>query len=133
LKIFSKDCPRCRVEGCGGQVWRAVERENLMTRHPIVGLSLAATLLASCAQNGEVGNRAAPPAAKTQDEASADVVVSGTRISGRVAAESSLYAPPPPPPPAMVAPGIYMPQAVSPPYHDQGRDKFASFEQNIFK
>ena len=50
-----------------------------MTRHPIVGLSLAATLLASCAQNGEVENRAAPPAAKTQYEASADVVVSGTK------------------------------------------------------
>ena len=103
-----------------------------MTRHPIVGLSLAATLLASCAQKGEVENRAAPPAAKTQYEASADLVVTGTRISGRVAAESSLYAPPPPPP-AMVAPGIYMPLMASPPYHDQGRDKFASFEQNIFK
>lgn len=107
-----------------------------MTRHPIIGLSLAATLLASCAQNGEVENRAAPPAAKTQYEEAADVVVTGSLARSRVAAEANLYsmpAPPPPPPPAMVAPGIYMPQMASPPYHDQGRDKFASFEQNIFK
>jgi Ca-activated chloride channel family protein len=104
-----------------------------MMRHPIVGMSLAATLLASCAQNGEVEDRAAPPAAKVAYEASGDVVVTGTRISGRVAAEANLYAPPPPPPPPPPAPGMYMPQWASPPYHDQGRDKFASFEQNVFK
>ena len=102
-------------------------------RRQSMGLALTATLLASCAQNGSVENRA-PPAAKAEYDASAELVVTGSRISGRVAAEANLYsmpAPPPPPPPA--APGMYVPQWASPPYHDQGRDKFASFEQNVFK
>ena len=103
-------------------------------RRQHVGLALTASLLASCAQNGSVENRTPPAAAKAEYEASADIVVSGTRVSGRMAAEANLYSmpsPPPPPPPA--APGMYLPQWASPPYHDQGRDKFASFEQNVFK
>ena len=98
-----------------------------------VGLALTATLLASCAQNASVEHRA-PPTAKAAVAADAELVVTGSRISGRMAAEANLYsmpAPPPPPPPA--APGMYVPQWASPPYHDQGRDKFASFEQNVFK
>ena len=35
-----------------------------------------------------------------------------------------------PPPPA---PGMYVPQWASPPYHDQGRDKFTHADENPFK
>jgi Ca-activated chloride channel family protein len=96
-----------------------------------VGLGMAILFLVSCAKS-DVGNKVASPS-DTEAKAS-DAVVTGSRIAApQIMTESlpmAMMAPPPPPPPA---PGTYVPQWASPPYHDQGRDKFTSVDQNPFK
>jgi Ca-activated chloride channel family protein len=105
-------------------------------QHRSMGLALTAVLLASCARSG-VDDKVAStsqsaPEAKVAD--TSNVVVTGSRIAApQLRAEGMampVMAPPPPPPPA---PGMYVPQWASPPYHDQGRDKFTSVDENPFK
>jgi len=103
------------------------------------GSVLAILCLISCTKP-DVREEIAPPPVAAQ-KAAGDVVVTGTRIPmpnltsqspvtvlGRSANEMG-YLPAPPPPPA---PGLY-PQPWTPPYYDQGRDKFTTVAQNAFK
>ncbi|HET7605605.1 MAG TPA: von Willebrand factor type A domain-containing protein, partial [Sphingomicrobium sp.] len=107
-------------------------------QHRSMGLALSAVLLASCARSG-VDNKVASmpePGAQAKAADASNVVVTGSRIAApQLRAESiapmAMMAPPAPPPPP--APGMYVPQWASPLYHDQGRDKFTSVEENAFK
>ena len=98
-----------------------------------VGLAFGALLLASCARTGmeTTADAQMEPGAQARDAAaeSDSIVVTGSVImrSGKNRAESYAMAPPAPPPPPMPVMGW------SPPYHDQGRDKFTSVAQNAFK
>ena len=100
-----------------------------------LGLSLAAVLLVSCAKTG-VDNKVASTSESAEDaKASSDLIVTGSRTAApspvmERAVPMDAMAPPPPPPPP---PGLYMPQAWSPPYHDVGRDKFTSVDENPFR
>jgi len=101
-----------------------------------VGPVLAIFCLISCAKPG-IQDEVSPPSVTAAQKAAGDVVVTGSRIPQGVvstmnradALYESLPAPPPPPPPA---PGMY-PQPWTPPYHDQGRDKFTNVAENAFK
>ena len=101
-----------------------------------VGPVLTIFCLISCAKPG-IQDEVSPPSVTAAQKAAGDVVVTGSRIPQGVvstmnradALYESLPAPPPPPPPA---PGMY-PQPWTPPYHDQGRDKFTNVAENAFK
>lgn len=99
--------------------------------------ALAAMLASGCAETGTrtAGGptTAAPPAAE-MDEVASDVVVTGSKVSGRAA--DVLMAPPPPPPSAPVPSFMARsaPDAISPPpYHDVGRDRFTAIRENPFR
>src|SRR4051812_26905966 len=98
------------------------------------GSVLAILCLVSCAKPAVDEGISAPSNTTVMEEKAAQgVVVTGGRISAANRAADALYesypAPPPPPPPA--APGMY-PQQWTPPYHDQGRDKFTTVAENAF-
>ena len=101
--------------------------------HRTASLAFGALLLASCAQNDMQTTADAQPepgAAMPQVAAESDdsIVVTGSvvmRSRKSNANESYAMAPPAPPPPPMVG--------WSPPYYDQGRDKFTATVQNAFK
>ena len=108
-------------------------------QHHTVGLSLAALLLVSCAKSG-VDDKVAATSDSAEQAKTESVVVTGTIIPAPAlqrAAPMDMMAmgppPPPPPPPPPAAPGMYVPQWASPPYHDQGRDKFTHADENPFK
>jgi Ca-activated chloride channel family protein len=117
----------------------AVQREGLMCIFcRSIGPIFAAICLASCGKNDVREEISTPAPAPVAAQKSADVVITGQRIPrpnldsampvtvvGGSAYEMSI-APAAPPPPGT------MPQW-SPPYHDQGRDKFTSVAQNAFK
>ncbi len=101
-------------------------------QHRSIGLSLAVLFLVSCAKSG-VDNKVVPPSDGAEAKASS-IVVSGARALPQMAYEASpmdMVAPAPPAPPP--APGTYMPPNWSPPYHDVGRDKFTSADENPFR
>ena len=106
-------------------------------QHRSMGLALAVVLLASCARSGvddKVATTSDAQEAKAADVA--NVIVTGTRIAAPQARAEGMpmsVMPPPPPPPPPPAPGMYVPQWASPPYHDQGRDKFTDVDENPFK
>ena len=98
--------------------------------HRSTGLALAVLLIVSCARSG-----ADDKVSSTVDSAAAakvsEIAVTGQRLAappGVMMERDMAMVPPPPPPPA---PGL-TPQW-SLPYHDQGRDKFTSVEENPFK
>ena len=103
-----------------------------------IGPIFAAICLASCGKTDvrEEISKAAPAPVAAQK--SADILITGQRIPqpnltspspvtvlGGYAAESSIMPAAPPPPGTM--------PIWSPPYHDQGRDKFTSVAENAFK
>jgi Ca-activated chloride channel family protein len=95
-----------------------------------IGLGVAVLFLASCAQSGADDQVAGapPPAAKAEPE----LMVTGSRIATADLEQGlplAAMAPPPPRP----APGMYVPPGWSPPYHDEGRDKFTSVDENPFR
>jgi len=97
------------------------------------GSVLAILCLISCAKPAVDEGLSAPSNTTVMEEKAAGaVVVTGSRISAANRADAlayeSLPAPPPPPP----APGMY-PQPWTPPYYDQGRDKFTQVAENAFK
>ncbi|HTK59391.1 MAG TPA: VWA domain-containing protein [Sphingomicrobium sp.] len=104
------------------------------SQHRSIGLALGVLFLASCA-GSSIDNSAAnaplPEAAnEPQEAADAAIVVTGSRISANqkaMRAEGYPMALPPPPPPAPGMSGNW-----SPPYHDEGRDKFTNFAENSF-
>ncbi len=113
-----------------------LKREFAMRRQQrSIGLAVAVLSLASCAQSVE-DNKVAPtsaPAAEAKDSA---IVVTGSRIAvPQLMARSApmVVGAPPPPPPPPPAPGMYVPQGWTPPYHDVGRDKFTSIAENAFR
>ena len=103
--------------------------------HRSMGLALSVLFLVSCAKSA-VDNKVASTPEPAPRAKAADVVVTGMRAaSPQIVAERAFtnvapVLPPPPPPPA---PGMYMPPNWSPPYHDVGRDKFTSVDENPFK
>ena len=102
------------------------------------GLAIGALLLASCARNDmeTAADVQLEPRAEA-DQATEDagsIVVTGSSISinsgrARKANESYAMSPSAPPPPVTSMPVM----GWTPPYHDQGRDKFTSVAQNAFK
>jgi len=108
-----------------------------MGRHTrSIGLGVAVLFMVSCAWSGVEDKVTSTPQVAAQAKASRDataseIVVTGARL-GQSDSNGAIapFAPPPPPPPPP-APGTY-PQW-SPPYHDQGRDKFTSVTENAFK
>ncbi|HEV8408293.1 MAG TPA: VWA domain-containing protein, partial [Sphingomicrobium sp.] len=98
-----------------------------------VSMALAALLLVSCAKSG-VDNKVESTSDSASEAKASRLVVSGSRIAQPAldaeTAQLAAMAPPPPPPPA---PGTYVPQGWSLPYHDVGRDKFTSADENPFK
>ena len=103
-------------------------------QHRSMGAACAVLFLCSCARTG-VDNKVSSTSDTTEEAKASDVVVTGSRVPalsyGPAAPMVAVEAPPPPPPPP--APGMYLPQWASPPYHDQGRDKFTSVDENVFK
>jgi Ca-activated chloride channel family protein len=99
-----------------------------------VGPVLAIFCLISCAKPAVDEGISAPSNTTVMEEkAASDVVVTGGRIAAnRADALAYESLPPPPPPPPPPAPGVY-PQPWTPPYHDQGRDKFTTVAENAFK
>ncbi|MEO8548157.1 MAG: VWA domain-containing protein [Sphingomicrobium sp.] len=96
------------------------------------GSVLAILCLISCAKPDIREEIAAPPTA-AQEKAASGIVVTGSRISAaNRAADSLSYESYPPPPLPPAAPGMH-PQQWTPPYHDQGRDKFTPVAENAFK
>ncbi len=103
-----------------------------MRRYRSIGLGLAVLFLISCANSGvddgtaSTSDNAAPAKAKTTEA----IVTGSLGVRTQVAETDSMVAmaPPPPPPPA---PGVQ--PGWSPPYHDVGRDKFTSVDENPFK
>ncbi|HET7708091.1 MAG TPA: VWA domain-containing protein [Sphingomicrobium sp.] len=97
-----------------------------------ISLALGAMLLASCARNGmeTAADPQLEPGVQAQDaaaESDGSIVVTGSVAitGGRARKANESYAMAPPPSAPMVG--------WSPPYHDQGRDKFTSVAQNMFK
>lgn len=111
-------------------------------KYQLAGVALGSLLLASCAGKGvEAIDANEPPAAAANQEAAApNIIVTGSRVAERSmekASPADMYnvAPPPPPPPSpvMAMPATRAPGYWTPPYHDEGRDKFTSFNENPFK
>jgi Ca-activated chloride channel family protein len=97
------------------------------------GSVLAILCLISCAKPAVDGGISAPSNTTVIDEKAAGaVVVTGSRVAANQDALSYESYPPPPPPPPPAAPGMYA-QMWTPPYHDQGRDKFTAVAENAFK
>ncbi|GAA3896567.1 VWA domain-containing protein [Sphingomonas limnosediminicola] len=101
------------------------------------GLALAVMFLVSCAKSA-VEAPVASPVDAAQEAKSGEIVLTGTRVppasvSQRADSLAMIAPPPPPPPPPPMAPGMYVPQNWSPPYHDVGRDKFTHVDENPFK
>ena len=98
-----------------------------------LGSVLAVLCLISCTRSA-VDQGLSSPSDAVQESAASGIVVTGTRVPpgapAKRAADALNYAMPAPPPPPW-APGLY-PQW-TPPYHDQGRDKFTATAQNPFK
>jgi Ca-activated chloride channel family protein len=96
-------------------------------------LVLAVLFVVSCAKSG-VDNKVASTSDSAAEAKGSDVVVTGSRIAAAPPAlrERDVEAGPPPPPPPP-APGLYASQQWAPPYHDIGRDKFTSVDENPFK
>jgi Ca-activated chloride channel homolog len=94
------------------------------------GLALAVLFIVSCARSG-ADNQISSSADSAAAAKASEIAVTGQRLAAppRVMMERDMAMVPPPPPPP--APGL-TPQW-SPPYHDQGRDKFTSVEENPFK
>ena len=107
-------------------------------QHHPVGIACAALFLISCAKSG-IDNKISSSSDTAEEAKASDVVVTGSRAAlppmqyAPAAPMVAMEAPPPPPPPPPPAPGMYVPQWASPPYHDQGRDKFTSVDENPFK
>ena len=96
--------------------------------HRSISLAFAVLFVVSCASPG-ADPTVSSTSASTTEAKSSDLVVTGSRIAAPMAAmERDAEAPPPPPPPA---PGM-SPQW-APPYHDEGRDKFTSVDENPFR
>ena len=104
-----------------------------MRRHyRSMALSAAVLFVVSCAKPG-IDTTVAPTSATAEEEKASEVLVTGSlirnpNITADRQAQHEMAVAAPPPPPAL---GIY--PHWSPPYHDQGRDKFTSFDQNPFK
>ena len=97
------------------------------TTHSI-GLGVAVLFLVSCAQSGADDQIASTPGPAAKAEPSA-IAVTGSRIATADLEQGlplAVMAPPP-------APGMYVPPGWSPPYHDEGRDKFTSVDENPFR
>ena len=103
-----------------------------------VSLAIGALLLASCARNemettADAQLEPGATAAQESDEASivvtGSLAVTGSRVRKANENYDSMSLPAPPPPPVMAVPMM----GWSPPYHDQGRDKFTAVAQNAFK
>ena len=103
------------------------------SQYRALGVSLAMIALASCAgseMDTKVAARAEPAPEQAADEA---IMVTGSRLarpdlSSPSPVSVASMAPPPPPPPMMAAPGYWAPT-----YQDVGRDKFTSFDENMFR
>ena len=91
------------------------------------GSVLAILCLISCAKP-DVREEISSPANAAAEKSAGNIVVTGSRVAADALGYELLAAPPPPPP----APGMY-PQQWTPPYHDQGRDKFTTVAENAFK
>ena len=97
--------------------------------------ALAAMFASGCADTGtrtaNAPARVAPPPVDAA-EAASDIVVTGSKMSGRAAGLM-----PPPPPPSAPAPSFMAriaPDVVAPPpYHDVGRDRFTAIRENPFR
>ena len=96
-----------------------------------LGLALVALSLVSCVRTGSDDKMSATGVSAAQAK-STDRLVTQSPVEAQAERDSPMMvlAPPPPPPPA---PGMYTRQAWSPPYHDVGRDKFTSVDENAFK
>jgi len=103
-----------------------------------IGPIFAAICLASCGKNDVREEISTPAPVAAQKSAEGDLVITGQRIArpnldsampvtvvGGSAYEMSIAPAAPPPPGTM--------PIWSPPYHDQGRDKFTTVAQNAFK
>ncbi|HEX8840508.1 MAG TPA: VWA domain-containing protein [Sphingomicrobium sp.] len=105
-----------------------------MQRNRALALASVALFAAGCAKSTADNKIVTSPSPAVAAEAQ-DVVVTGSRIAAQrmnPSAPVAMIAPPPPPPPPP-APGMYVPKNWSPPYHDEGRDKFTSVAENAFK
>jgi Ca-activated chloride channel family protein len=101
--------------------------------HRRAGLALAVLFAVSCTKSG-VDQKVSSTADTAAQAKASNIVVTGTRVAAPMAVmerDSEGWVPPPPPPPPPAAPGLY-PQW-TPPYHDEGRDKFTSVDENPFK
>jgi len=98
-----------------------------------MSMAVAALLLISCAKSG-VDNKVETTSDSASEAKASGLVVTGSRVAQPAldaeAVPMVAMAPPPPPPPP---PGTYVPPGWSPPYHDVGRDKFTSVDENPFK
>ncbi|MEO8454843.1 MAG: VWA domain-containing protein [Sphingomicrobium sp.] len=97
-----------------------------MWRDRSMGLAVAVLALVSCSKSANQQSVAVPSDAAAQAKAQ-NIAVTGTRMARDELYEALPSASPPPPP----APGMY--PTWSPPYHDVGRDKFTSVDENVFK
>jgi Ca-activated chloride channel family protein len=98
-----------------------------------MGLTVAVLFMVSCAKSAVDNKVATAPEPAAQAKSTDELVVTGSVIARRDMAQAAPFALPAPPPPPPPAPGMYVPQWASPPYHDQGRDKFTSVAENAFK
>jgi Ca-activated chloride channel family protein len=88
-----------------------------------------ALLLVACAKSG-IDNELKSTSDSASEAKASNLVVSGARVAEPALDAVMAMAPPPPPPPA---PGTYVPPRWTPPYHDVGRDRFTSVDENPFK
>jgi Ca-activated chloride channel family protein len=100
--------------------------------HRSIGLTLAVLFVVSCARPG-AEQKVSSNSDSAAEPKTAGIAVTGARLAAPMAVmeRDAVGMVPPPPPPPPPAPGLY-PQW-SPPYHDQGRDKFTSVDENPFK
>jgi len=106
-----------------------------MQRYRAMALASVVLFAAGCAKS-TADNKVAPASEAPVAAEAQDVVVTGTVTQApqlKRAEPFAMMAPPAPPPPPPPAPGMYVPQNWSPPYHDVGRDKFTSVAENAFK
>lgn len=99
--------------------------------------ALAAMLASGCAETGTrtaTGSASVTPSPAGDAAGAANVIVTGSKVSGRAAAD--LMAPPPPPPLSAPAPSFLARSApeglAPPPYHDVGHDRFIPIHENPF-
>jgi Ca-activated chloride channel family protein len=100
-----------------------------MRRYFSMSLSLAVLLLASCAKSG-IDDEVASSSEAAEAGAS-NIIVTGSRMpADMVVAPAPVVSMSPAAPPP---PGVAVPPGWTPPYHDEGRDKFAHADENPFK